>query len=229
MEPGSAPRRGSRSLFSTVTTPSFERLAATSQAGSAPGQTLGRGCPSHPFGTFQQRQRAARRPRLGAGSGRKASARDTCLHHRVHLPGLMADVPPEQAERSRCPGVGNRPAALTSDRGQPRGGAAQGTGEAGCCPRPPRETPLSSKPSPVTRHSGLQGAICMSSPPARAGQLPLTPESARSLLPARKRAGPLSFQKEMKENKTDRPLFLIRDNGFSKALRSHLSAFPSPR
>jgi hypothetical protein len=36
-------------------------------------------------------------------------------------------------------------------------------------------------------------------------------------------------QEERKENRTNQPLFLILDNGFSKALGKHLSTLPSPR
>lgn len=37
-----------------------------------------------------------------------------------------------------------------------------------------------------------------------------------------------SLQKERKQNKTNRPLFPILDNGFSKVLRNHLSTFLLP-
>lgn len=39
----------------------------------------------------------------------------------------------------------------------------------------------------------------------------------------------LMSQEERKENRTNQPLFLILDNGFSKALGNHLSTLPAPR
>lgn len=55
------------------------------------------------------------------------------------------------------------------------------------------------------------------------GSPPAHPDESRSPEPPL-----LSFQKEIKENKTNQPLFLILDNGFSKVLRKHLCTFLLP-
>lgn len=74
----------------------------------------------------------------------------------------------------------------------------------------------------------------MSSFCAQAGQLSEATKAGGSPLAHPNQSQPvelplLSFQKEIKENKTNQPLFLILDNGFSKVLRNHLSTFSSPR